>query len=57
MGELPFAQIGLAFGRSEGWARVVYYRAKQRLRDQRQRRRGFLDDAYFCQQAGTSVPL
>ena len=34
MGELPFAQIGLAFGRSEGWARVVYYRAKQRLREQ-----------------------
>ena len=33
-GELPFAQIGLAFGRSEGWARVVYYRAKQRLREQ-----------------------
>ena len=34
MGELPFAQIGLAFSRSEGWARVVYYRAKQRLREQ-----------------------
>ena len=34
MGELPFAQIGLAFGRSEGWARVVCYRAKQRLREQ-----------------------
>ncbi len=28
-GELPFEQIGTLFGKSAGWARVSYYRAKQ----------------------------
>lgn len=27
-GELPFEQIGRLFGRSAGWARVTFYRAK-----------------------------
>lgn len=31
--ELPFAQIGELFGRTEGWARVTYYRAKQKLKE------------------------
>ncbi len=30
-GELPFEQIGGLFGKSPGWARVTYYRAKQKL--------------------------
>jgi RNA polymerase sigma-70 factor (ECF subfamily) len=28
-GELPFDKIGLLFGKSAGWARVTYYRAKE----------------------------
>lgn len=28
MGELPFETIGRLFGKSAGWARVTYYRAK-----------------------------
>jgi len=31
-GELPFSQIGELFGKTDGWARVVYYRAKNELR-------------------------
>lgn len=31
--ELSFAQIGGLFGKTEGWARVTYYRAKQKLRE------------------------
>ncbi len=31
-GQLPFAQIGALFGKSDSWARVVYYRAKTELR-------------------------
>ena len=27
-GELPFEQIGALFGKSDGWARTVFYRAK-----------------------------
>ena len=27
-GELPFDKIGAIFGKSSGWARVTYYRAK-----------------------------
>lgn len=34
LGELPFAQIAELFGRSEGWARVMFYRAKQKLREE-----------------------
>lgn len=30
-GELPFARIGALFGKSDGWARVVYHRAKQQI--------------------------
>ena len=32
-GELPFAQIALLFGKTESWARVTFYRAKQLVRD------------------------
>lgn len=31
-GELPFAQIGELFGKSDSWARLVFYRAKKELR-------------------------
>lgn len=30
-GELSFREIGEIFGKSENWARVTYYRAKQKL--------------------------
>lgn len=33
-GELPFAEIGSVFGKSDSWARVTYFRAKQRLQQQ-----------------------
>lgn len=32
LGELPFSQIGELFGKTDSWARVVYYRAKNELR-------------------------
>lgn len=32
-GELSFAQIGDLFEKSESWARVTYYRAKQKLKE------------------------
>lgn len=32
-GELPFERIGQLFGKSSGWARVSYYRAKQMIRE------------------------
>lgn len=31
-GELPFSQIGELFGKTDGWARLVFYRAKNELR-------------------------
>ena len=31
-GALSFEEIGQLFGKSAGWARVTYYRAKQKLR-------------------------
>lgn len=31
-GELPFSRIGELFGRTDSWARLVYYRAKMELR-------------------------
>lgn len=31
LGELPFEKIGRLFGKSEGWARVTYYRAKKQI--------------------------
>ncbi len=30
-GELPFEKIGELFGKSPGWARVTYYRAKKKI--------------------------
>ena len=30
-GELPFEQIGALFGKSAGWARVTFYRAKKQI--------------------------
>ena len=32
-GELPFAQIGELFGKTESWARVTYFRARQKLKE------------------------
>lgn len=32
-GELPFERIGMLFGRSAGWARVTFYRAKRQIND------------------------
>lgn len=31
-GDLSFAQIGEITGRTENWARVTYYRGKEKLR-------------------------
>lgn len=33
-GELPFAQIGELFGKTENWARVTYFRARQKLKEE-----------------------
>lgn len=30
-GELPFEKIGRLFGKSDGWARVTYYRARKKI--------------------------
>lgn len=30
-GELPFEKIGSLFGKSEGWARVTFYRARKQI--------------------------
>ena len=32
-GELPFSQIGEQFGKTESWARVTYFRARQKLKE------------------------
>ena len=32
-GELPFAQIGELFEKTESWARVTYFRARQKLKE------------------------
>ncbi len=32
-GELPFEKIGQLFGKSPGWARVTYHRAKKQIQD------------------------
>ena len=32
-GELSFEKIGLLFGKSSGWARVVFYRAKVQIKE------------------------
>ncbi len=31
-GELPFAKIGELFGKTDSWARLIFYRAKKELR-------------------------
>jgi len=31
-GQLPFSQIGQLFGKTDSWARLIYYRAKQEIR-------------------------
>ena len=31
-GELPFSQIGALFGKTDSWARLIFYRAKKELR-------------------------
>ena len=35
-GELPFAQIGELFGKTESWARVTYFRARRKLKERLQ---------------------
>lgn len=32
-GDLPFSQIGELFGKTDSWARLVFYRAKKRLQE------------------------
>ncbi len=32
-GELPFSQIGVLFGKTASWARLVFYRAKKQLQE------------------------
>ena len=32
-GELPFLQIGELFGKTDSWARLIFYRAKKRLQE------------------------
>lgn len=32
-GELPFSQIGELFGKTDSWARVIFYRAKKQLKE------------------------
>lgn len=34
LGELPFGQIAALFGKSESWARVTYYRAKMKIKEE-----------------------
>ena len=31
LGELRYSEIGALFGRSENWARVTFFRARERL--------------------------
>lgn len=37
LGEIPYRQIALLFGKTESWARVTYYRARQLLCDEIQK--------------------
>lgn len=32
-GELPFAEIGLIFGKTDNWARVTYHRARMKIQE------------------------
>lgn len=38
LGELSFAEIGEIMGKTENWARVTFYRSKEKLRRQEQER-------------------
>lgn len=33
-GDLPFSQIGELFGKTDSWARLVFYRAKKELQEE-----------------------
>lgn len=33
LGELPFQQIGILFGKTENWARVTYHRARLKIKE------------------------
>lgn len=33
LGDLPFSQIGELFGKTDSWARVIFYRAKKQLQE------------------------
>ncbi len=33
-GELPFSQIGELFGKTDSWARLIFYRAKKQLQEE-----------------------
>lgn len=33
-GELPFTQIAVLFGKTESWARVTYYRARVKIKEE-----------------------
>lgn len=33
-GELPFGQIGELFGKTDSWARLIFYRAKKQLQEE-----------------------
>lgn len=33
VGELSFSQIGAIFGKTDSWARLIYYRAKKRIKE------------------------
>ena len=33
-GELPFKEIGKLFGKSDNWARVIYHRAKLKVKEE-----------------------
>lgn len=33
LGELPFRQIGLLFGKTENWARITYHRARLKIKE------------------------
>lgn len=39
-GELSFSDIGAIFGKSDGWARVTYYRAKSKIREELENENG-----------------
>lgn len=32
-GDLPFSQIGDIYGKTDSWARLIYYRAKKRIKE------------------------